>query len=375
VVSAAVTIAAIAYAQVRGPDGHMVTVGSPTKSSAPLTVVGDSAYTGFNPQVYGFHFVNYFTGQILIDIPLIGMRDLGPTSYGLCGGMSYSALDNFIYRGQIPNDTSAPVSGTSLRSYLYDRQHDTFVTDNAWMIRRFIEWVAYPDTTTLGVTGLDVRSFGEFLNNIRPQLAAGHPVTLGLVKARPEDLANLQENAVVKNHQVLAIGYDLHNDAVNGTHWDIRIYDPNFPDRVERMHTHSNVPGYQTDDTGTQQTDSFRGFFATPYSPKQPYWVSGGQAGGAVGLGKLGLPGLSLRPCCGVTAIDQRSGVVTARENARGRTFQFTVTNAALLRTVRIGQEVYANFTTQQVSLDGRKACCAIVNSKQAPVSPKLSTR
>lgn len=246
--------------------------------SSSVIVVGISADTGFNPHVHGFHFTNYFTGQILIDIPLIGTVDLGSTSYGLCGGMTYSALDNFIYEGTIPSDATPPVSSTPLRSYLYSRQIDTFTADNAWLIRRFIEWVAYPDTTTAGITGLDVLTFAEFQKNIQPQLAAGHPVTLGLVEATPQDLANLQDNAVVKNHQVLAIGYELHKDPVNGTHWDIRIYDPNFPDRIERMHTHSTIPGYEADELTGQQTGSFRGFFATPYSPKQPYWVLSGQA-------------------------------------------------------------------------------------------------
>src|SRR5439155_12990284 len=118
-VSATVTIAATAYAQLRAPDGRWVAVGTPKKSSATLTVVGESASTGFDPRIHGFHFINSFTGRILIDIPLIGTRDLGPTSYGLCGGMSYAALDNFIYGGQIPSDRSPPVSDTPLRSYIY----------------------------------------------------------------------------------------------------------------------------------------------------------------------------------------------------------------------------------------------------------------
>jgi hypothetical protein len=251
-------------------------------------ITGDTAYTGFDPTIHGFNFLNYFTGRILIDIPGFGTQNLGPTSYGLCGGMTYAALDNFISGGTLPNptDKTAPVSGTPLRSYLYDRQHDTFVVDDAWMIRRFIDWVAHPDTTTAGITGLDVLSDRELEGNIRPQLAAGHPVPLGLVKANISvgSVTSTDDNVLVKNHQVLAIGYELHVDPVNGTHWDIRIYDPNHPDTIQRMHTHSNVAGYQTDDTGTQQTESFRGFFATPYSPKQPYWVSGGQPGHGVAI-------------------------------------------------------------------------------------------
>lgn len=252
-------------------------------------IIGETAYTGFDPTKQGFNFTNFFTGQILIDIPLFGTRDLGPTSYGLCGGMSYAALDNFISGGTLPNnpnDKTPPVSGTPLRSYLYARQHDTFVDDNAWMIRQFIEWVAYPDTTALGVTGLDVRSFKQFLDNIQPQLAAGHPVPLGLVKANISvgSVNSTDDNVLVKNHQVLAIGYKLDKDPVNGTHWDIQIYDPNYPGSIQLMHTHSNVAGYQTYDGSQTQTESFRGFFATPYSPKQPYWVSVGQQGHGVAI-------------------------------------------------------------------------------------------
>lgn len=69
-------------------------------------------------------------------------------------------------------------------------------------------------------------------------------------------------------------------------------------------------------------------------------------------------------PCCGITAIDARSGSVTAQENASGRLFQFYAANAASLR---VGAPVYANFSRKQVSLDGRSACCAITVIGAAP--------
>ena len=65
-------------------------------------------------------------------------------------------------------------------------------------------------------------------------------------------------------------------------------------------------------------------------------------------------------PCCTVTAINQRAGIVTAKVNATGQTFEFTVANAQFLQSVRIGQGVFANFAGRQVSLDGRTACCQI---------------
>lgn len=73
--------------------------------------------------------------------------------------------------------------------------------------------------------------------------------------------------------------------------------------------------------------------------------------------------------CCAVTAIDARSASVTAKENASGRLFQFHVANAALLRSLRIGAPVYANFSRKQVSLDARSACCTITSVGSAPVA------
>ena len=101
---------------------------------------------------------------------------------------------------------------------------------------------------------------------------------LGVVKTNISVGSVVTGDIFVGNHQVLAIGYELHLDPTHGNHWDILIYDPNFHDQIQRMHTHSNVAGYQTDYQNQNQTGSFRGFFASRYTPKQPYWVLGGQA-------------------------------------------------------------------------------------------------
>jgi hypothetical protein len=66
--------------------------------------------------------------------------------------------------------------------------------------------------------------------------------------------------------------------------------------------------------------------------------------------------------CCTITAINAKSGVVTARETATGRSFTFAVSDAGVLRGLRAGQPVHAHFGSKQVSLDGRKPCCQIAN-------------
>jgi lysozyme len=75
-------------------------------------------------------------------------------------------------------------------------------------------------------------------------------------------------------------------------------------------------------------------------------------------------------PCCAITAIDTTTGVVTAKVNATGKIFQFKVTDAALLNSLKIGQGVYANFSTMQVSLDGNTPCCSIISSSAPPPPP-----
>ena len=76
-------------------------------------------------------------------------------------------------------------------------------------------------------------------------------------------------------------------------------------------------------------------------------------------------------PCCGIVEIGA-SGVVTARETATGRTFEFRVADRRLLAGLRVGQPVYADFTTMRVSVqpDGATPCCGIVSASPAATAP-----
>ena len=56
-------------------------------------------------------------------------------------------------------------------------------------------------------------------------------------------------------------------------------------------------------------------------------------------------------PCCNITAIDARAGVVTAKDTATGRTAQLKVSDAKLLGSLKVGQAVNANFTTGSVTV------------------------
>jgi hypothetical protein len=75
-------------------------------------------------------------------------------------------------------------------------------------------------------------------------------------------------------------------------------------------------------------------------------------------------------PGCRITAIDARTGEVSARETATGRTFTFAVSDARLRNFLKVGQGVHANFDAKEVSLDGKSVVGRIVSL--AP--PELAT-
>jgi hypothetical protein len=78
----------------------------------------------------------------------------------------------------------------------------------------------------------------------------------------------------------------------------------------------------------------------------------------------LAPPAAAADPCCSITAIEAKTRMVTAKETATGRTFQFQVADAKALKGLTVGQRIHADFTTMKVSLnpDGGAPCCTVVN-------------
>ena len=87
-----------------------------------------SAATSFEPPKHGLQFRNAFSVKLKLQFPKsFGLKaiDLGRHGYGLCGGMTYAALDYFLAERPIPPDTTQPRLGTPLYSYILRRQLDT----------------------------------------------------------------------------------------------------------------------------------------------------------------------------------------------------------------------------------------------------------
>ena len=100
--------------------------------------------------------------------------------------------------------------------------------------------------------------------------------------------------------------------------------------------------------------DSFRG-------GAKPEPVGGAKPAGPVDGAKSGNTVLP-KPACQITSIDRARGVVTAKVKATGQSFQFKAGDMALFNSFKVGQDIFANFKTRQVSVDGKTPSGSIIN-------------
>jgi hypothetical protein len=85
-------------------------------------------------------------------------------------------------------------------------------------------------------------------------------------------------------------------------------------------------------------------------------------------------PAVAAEPCCVITSIDQFHWIVTAKEKSgSARSFTFSVDDK-LINTLKVGNGIYANFKTREVSLDGKKSCCRILTGPTASSKPPANT-
>ena len=91
-------------------------------------------------------------------------------------------------------------------------------------------------------------------------------------------------------------------------------------------------------------------------------------------VAKVGNVPNAITACCSVTSINEASASVVARVNDTGQSFQFMVKDSALLYSLRVGEGVFANFKTGQVSIDGKHVCCDIVSSATIKPGANLPT-
>ncbi len=179
--------------------------------------------TSFDPEKHGFNFSNTFDNLGYYVGASINLK-------GLCGGMSYSALDYFYYGIPVPQSAKTPNEGTDLTRYIRQRQWDTysaqadkwielFFNPFGWRTMEFWNW---------GIQGFN----GGRLEELKNKIDNGEPVPLGLFAAGDAGFTS-------KHHQVVAIGYDMNGyDGklnMNKENLKIFVYDPNYPNQTKTL--------------------------------------------------------------------------------------------------------------------------------------------
>jgi hypothetical protein len=176
--------------------------------------------TNFDPRKHGFRFVNDFLNDV---VPSVDIR-----TGGLCGGMSYSALDYYFAHVTIPEQTYRPANRTTLQSYLYNREVDSLVSN----LDKWAEVGFNPGGSRNGEFfnwGLQGTNGGR-LEELRSSIDQGIPAVI-----------DLQGDGGTGNHQVVAIGYSMgrYQGDLKDFEGDLQIfvYDPNYP-----MHVRTLIP-------------------------------------------------------------------------------------------------------------------------------------
>lgn len=72
-------------------------------------------------------------------------------------------------------------------------------------------------------------------------------------------------------------------------------------------------------------------------------------------------------PCCNITAIDKKTGIVTAQDAKTKRAVQFKVDNAVLLNRIALNQKVDVDLQASRASIEGTQGQFRIVSATPAP--------
>lgn len=204
--------------------------------------------TSFSSQDHGYKFVNSFKVELKYSLPLIGEIDLGDFIVGLCGGMCFSALDNYHAGIPISSRKTVPQTGSVMRFHLVKKQVQSLIPPDG--IIKVLAWTVRDDKYVWR------RTAGSEFRKLRTRLDKGQPAVLALIRAH-------REGDPTKNHQVIAHAYSYYEQSGE---LQIKIYDPNHPLKTPTLTMKLNSP--HTGIHANQSTgESLRGFFVIDYKP------------------------------------------------------------------------------------------------------------
>jgi hypothetical protein len=232
-------VAVLAKAQVR------------TAAPPPVRIANGNVSTGFDPNIHGFRFRNDFLNDA---VPVADIR-----TGGLCGGMSYTALDYYFSHMAVPIQDYRPANRTTLQSYIYNREVDSLTSN----LDKWAEVGFNPGGSRNGEFfnwGLQGTNGGR-LEELRSFLDRRVPVAI-----------DLQADGNTGNHQVVAIGYNL--GRYKGDLKDFKeelkifVYDPNYPRSVRTLIPDVAAQLYHYQEGGAERWRTY--FVDKKYQVKAP---------------------------------------------------------------------------------------------------------
>ena len=76
-------------------------------------------------------------------------------------------------------------------------------------------------------------------------------------------------------------------------------------------------------------------------------------------------------PCCSITTIDKKTGIVTAKDTATGETIEFRLGDAAQIGNIKIGDQVSTDSRAREVTVHSFQPVDGILIKKPMPPPPK----
>ena len=205
--------------------------------------------TGFDAASYGFRFPNCFGYSFTLNLPFVQPIELGDLVYGLCGGMSYAALDYYHAGVSIPRMEASPDNGSDLFSYLWMRQLHSLAFPAVPL--KVLDWMVRSDDEVAGITER------RELPKIRRRISKGAPAVIVLIRSSGV-------NAALQNHQAVVTGYDLDEASQRAT---LFLYDPNHPEQETEISLGS-TPSSRGPGPEQSTGEPLRGFFVGDYRPR-----------------------------------------------------------------------------------------------------------
>ena len=215
-------------------------------------MVGEIMQTGktsFDITKNSFQFINRFELPKILDVRLSFLK-LKNIVYGLCGGMSFAAIDYFKLGRLVPEYNEPEEINVRLFYYLWNRQLDSL---GGATMRKLVMCMLRSDPS------LGKAVITEEVPKLRSLIDQGTPAVLALVRVKGL-------NDPTRNHQVLATGYEFDPDAQQMT---LTLYDPNHPRMAPTITFNMQDPSKGIDIKQSTR-ESLRGFFVIDYTSETP---------------------------------------------------------------------------------------------------------